>query len=89
MDAILGMITDETEGVTAAEYFIVALASPLLQSFANDDGVDDNKGTITGYGVNDQMANMGNNFIDGALNVADFLYSMLRYLVKIFNIWMN
>ena len=89
MDAILGMVTDETEGVTAAEYFIVALASPLLQSFANDDGVDDNKGTITGYGVNDQMANMGNNFIDGALNVADFLYSMLRYLVKIFNIWMN
>ncbi len=89
IDTILDMVTDETQGVTAGEYLLVAIASPLLQSFANDDGVDDNKGTLTGYGVNDQAANMGNNFIDGSLQVADFLYTMLRYLVKIFNIWMN
>ncbi len=89
IDDILDMVTDETQGVTAGEYLLVAIASPLLQSFANDDGVDDNKGTLTGYGVNDQSANMGNNFIEGSLQVADFLYTMLRYLVKIFNIWMN
>ena len=89
IDSILDMVTDETQGVTAGEYLLVAIASPLLQSFANDDNVDDNKGTITGYGVNDQAANMGNNFIDNSLKVADFLYTMLRYLVKILNIWMN
>ena len=89
IDSILDMVTDETQGVTAGEYLLVAIASPLLQSFANDDNVDDNKGTITGYGVNDQAANMGNNFIDGSLKVVDFLYTMLRYLVKILNIWMN
>ncbi len=85
---ILDMVTDETEGVTAGEYLLVAIASPLLQSFANDDGVDDNRGAIDGYGNTDRMANMGNNFMETTMEIADKLYTVLRYLVKILNIWL-
>lgn len=88
MDKILDMVTDETEGVTAGEYLLVAIASPLLDSFANDDGVDDNNGVIDGYGNTDRLANMGNNFIDTTMTIGDKLYTLLRYLVKILNIWM-
>ncbi|MBQ7542476.1 MAG: metallophosphoesterase [Clostridia bacterium] len=38
--------------VTAGEFFLLALFSPLLYEFGFDgDGVDDNHGTIPGYGV--------------------------------------
>lgn len=37
---------------SGAEYLIVAIASPLLYKFANDDdGVNDNNGTLEGYGT--------------------------------------
>lgn len=88
MDTLLGLVTDETEGVTAGEYLLVAIASPLLDSFANDDGVDDNRGEIDGYGNTDRMGNMADNFVDTALTIGDKLYTLLRYLVKILNIWM-
>lgn len=88
MDAILGLVTDETEGVTAGEYLLVAIASPLLDSFANDDGVDDNNGELDGYGYTDRMGNMTDNFIDTTLTIGDKLYTILRYLIKILNIWM-
>ena len=39
-------------GVTAGEYFITALVSPFLYEFAYDaDGVNDNNGTLAGYGA--------------------------------------
>lgn len=88
MDLILDMVTDETEGVTAGEYLLVAIASPLLDSFANDDGVDDNKGELDGYGNTDRAGNMANNFIDTTMTIGDKLYTLLRYLVKILNIWL-
>ena len=88
MDAILGLVTDETEGVTAGEYLLVAIASPLLDSFANDDGVDDNKGAIDGYGNTDRAGNMADNFIDTTMSIGDKLYTFIRYLVKILNIWL-
>jgi hypothetical protein len=88
MDAILGLVTDETEGVTAGEYLLVAIASPLLDSFANDDGVDDNNGELDGYGYTDRMGNMTDNFVDTTLTIGDKLYTILRYLIKILNIWM-
>ncbi len=40
------------DGITPLEYFVAAMLSPLLHKFANDDdGVDDNNGTLTGYGA--------------------------------------
>lgn len=39
-------------GITAGEYFITALVSPFLYEFAYDaDGVNDNNGTLPGYGA--------------------------------------
>ncbi len=47
--------------VNALEYAILGLISPLLYSFAyDDDGVDDNNGTIPGYGTVDTMSNLTN-----------------------------
>lgn len=59
-----GMVTEVTKlctqtfgGVTAVEYFLCALASPILYEFAFDsDGVNDNHGTIEGYGVEKEMS---------------------------------
>lgn len=88
MTTIIDMITAEEEGVTAGEYLLVAIASPLLDSFANDDGVDDNNGAIDGYGKNDTGANIGANLGSTALDLANKFYTFLRYLVKILNLWL-
>lgn len=88
IDTIIDMITAQEEGVTAGEYLLVAITSPLLDSFANDDGVDDNYGAIDGYGRTDNMANVGNNVGTSFLDVANKLYIFLRYIVKILNLWL-
>ena len=88
LDTIIDMITAQEEGVTAGEYLLVAIVSPLLDSFANDDGVDDNNGAIDGYGNTDKSGNIGNNFLDTTLDIANKFYTFLRYLVKILNLWM-
>lgn len=49
--------------VTPGQYFLVALVSPLLYEFAFDgDGVDDNNGTLPGYGTVDCESNAQNIF---------------------------
>ncbi len=88
VDTIINMISAEEEGVTAGEYLLVAIASPLLDSFANDDGVDDNYGAIDGYGRTDTGANIGNNISTSALDIANKFYTILRYLVKLLNLWL-
>lgn len=45
-----------------AQSFLLALASPLLDSFANDDNVPDNNGSIKGYGRTGSA--------DGFINIA-------------------
>lgn len=48
-------------GISATEYFVVALVSPLLYTFANDaDGVPDNNGTLEGYGTVNSKSKMDN-----------------------------
>lgn len=47
--------------VSAVEYALVAIASPILYSFAyDDDGVDDNNGTLEGYGTSSFVGNVQN-----------------------------
>ena len=47
--------------VSAVEYALVAIASPILYSFAyDDDGVDDNNGTLEGYGTSSFAGNVQN-----------------------------
>ncbi len=75
-------------GVTSAEYFLLALVSPLISAFvADDDGVDDNNGTIPGYGtVNAQsrISNVFENIIDIFKDVIAAFVDMVTILSKIF-----
>lgn len=75
-------------GVTSAEYFLLALVSPLISAFiADDDGVDDNNGTIPGYGtVNTQsrINNVFENIIDTFKDIFVALADMVKILSKIF-----
>lgn len=88
IDTIIKMISTQEEGVTAGEYLLVAIASPLLDSFANDDGVADNNGAIDGYGKTDTGANIGASLGTSFLDVANAFYTFLRYIVKILNLWL-
>jgi len=88
IDTIIKMISAQEEGVTAGEYLLVAVASPLLDSFANDDGVPDNNGAIDGYGKTDKGSNITANLGTTALDVANAFYTFLRYIVKILNLWL-
>ena len=74
----------DSTGISAGEYFLVALFSPLLQSFANDDGVDDNNGTIEGYGESDTMANIGENLSDKFSNFFANFIMMFKIILKAF-----
>ena len=68
--------------ISPGEYFLLAIASPLLQSFANDDEVDDNNGVIDGYGTDNSTENMKANF---TLSVSEFLSSfkmILKFILK-------
>ena len=88
IDTIIKMISAQEEGVTAGEYLLVAVASPLLDSFANDDGIPDNNGAIDGYGKTDKGSNITANLGTTALDVANAFYTFLRYIVKILNLWL-
>ena len=62
-------------GVTVAEYFLVALVSPLIYTFAVDsDGVNDNVGMLPGYGV---VSAEGN-----AYNILDRLHTTFNNIMK-------
>ncbi len=69
-------------GVTPAEYLAVALVSPLLQSFTVDDKVDDNCGTLQGYGANKNLENIGNNLLTGFTDFFNIITIILNYLLK-------
>ena len=55
--------------ISPGEYFLLSIVSPLLQSFANDDNIDDNDGVLPGYGVNNQAENVKQNI---TINLNDF-----------------
>ena len=74
--------------VTAGEYFIVAIASPLLYGLAYDrDGLDDNNGSIPGYGAD--VSNAENISADFKAKFDKFFLYIsffLKYIMKIFGI---
>ncbi len=72
--------------VNVLEYAILGLISPLLYAFAyDDDGVEDNNGTLPGYGTVDTWNNLGNitanisNIIDKIISTVTM---MLKYALK-------
>ena len=74
-------------GVTAGQYFLVALVSPLLYQFAFDgDNVPDNNGTLQGYGIEMNGRNILNNLSDAANTLMLYIENFFIIFVKIFGI---
>ncbi|MBQ6898409.1 MAG: hypothetical protein IJN70_05450, partial [Clostridia bacterium] len=74
-------------GITAGEYFITALISPLLYEFAFDgDGVPDNNGTIAGYGVHTNSDNVVANISYVVNKFMLYLKNFIVIFAKIFGI---
>lgn len=72
--------------VTAGEYFLLAIASPLLYEFGFDsDGVNDNNGVIEGYGADaNNLSNIGIAVVDVASKIALYLSFFVDIVSKIF-----
>lgn len=69
---------------SGAEYLIVAIASPLLYKFANDDdGVNDNNGTLEGYGTVTSKSQF-ENVIE---NIKNFFKKLVFYVEMMFGIF--
>ncbi len=78
------LCTETFGGVTAAEYFLCAIASPIIYEFAFDsDGVNDNNGTIEGYGAENEKS-----FFE---NISDWFSNLIAkislYLQMFFSIF--
>lgn len=76
--------------VNAAEYAILGLISPLLYKFAYDnDGVDDNNGSLPGYGTVNIQSNL-NNIVNNYKTLTDkivfYVTMMVKYMFKGINI---
>ncbi len=74
--------------VTPGQYFLIAVASPIVYEFVYDsDGVNDNYGTIEGYGVEvDLNENRTDNFADILDTICVYLTNFLTIVLKIFGI---
>ena len=69
--------------ITGAEYFVVAMLSPILYKFANDeDGVNDNNGVIEGYATATTKT-LFQNVID---NIKNFFSKLGYYAEMMFTI---
>lgn len=75
-------------GVTPVEYFLIALVSPLVYNFAVDsDGVNDNRGTLPGYGevsVEQNSYNILDRLHTTLNNVMKYITMFLQIILKIF-----
>ncbi len=87
---VLGRLTGELNGVTSMEYMVLAILSPVLQSFVVDDGVDDNNGVIDGYAKDSDKYKADNIFenISGSFSgIFDALKLILDILLKFASAW--
>ncbi len=78
-------IISNQQGVTAGEYFLLAITAPILDEFANDDGVDDNNGVIAGYGktsTEDNLSNIGSNLTGILAKIAKYLDLVFTVVLK-------
>lgn len=86
-EGITKLCTAVFGGVSAIEYFLVALVSPLLYEFIlDDDGVHDNDGSLPGYGVTGTdvaISNIFGRISDIALLIVTYLSNMVKILFKI------
>ncbi|MBR6619549.1 MAG: metallophosphoesterase [Clostridia bacterium] len=72
---------------TAVEYLLLAIASPLLYEFTMDnDGVDDNNGTLPGYGVKATAGDVVEKYSDIFSEILKYLSLFVSYILKVFAI---
>jgi len=82
-DSITKFATKILGGVSTAEYFLLALVSPLLLEFiADDDGVDDNNGTLPGYGITGSDV-AKDNISENFKNFFETIIMYAKYIIKI------
>ena len=71
---------------SAAEYVILAIISPFIYKFINDnDGVNDKTGTVPGYGttsIETNLANIGANVNSLADRINVYANLMIKYVLK-------
>ncbi len=72
--------------ISPGEYFLLAILSPILMSFANDDEVDDNNGVLDGYGRNNNSENITNNFIATMNEIVKSILYILKFMFKGFEV---
>lgn len=79
---ITKLATKVLGGVTPVEYLLLAIVSPLVYSFAVDhDGVNDNNGTLPGYGT----VEVGNNIS----NIFDNVNGIFNDIIKYFSLFLT
>ena len=84
---IVSRLTSNFGAVSPGMYFLVALVSPLLYEFAYDkDGVDDNNGTIEGYGSssNDARSNIMAKISNLSATITLYFSFFIEIVSKIF-----
>ncbi len=73
--------------VNAGEYLLIAIVSPLVYGFAYDaDGVDDNNGSIAGYGtvnIENNLENIGKN-IYGLFDTINLYINLFMQVISRF-----
>lgn len=74
--------------VTPGQYFLIAVASPIVYEFVYDsDGVDDNNGSFEGYGIEpDLNESRADNFADILDTICVYLTNFFKIFIKIFGI---
>ena len=74
--------------MTAVEYILLGVASPIIEKFANDDEVNDNNGFIDGYGASSaasQVANTSTHFLSYVGKIFINVGYFFRYFIRIFS----
>ncbi len=83
---ITKLATKVLGGVTPVEYLLLAIVSPLVYEFAVDnDGVNDNNGTLPGYGT----VEIGNNISNIYSNIIGIFNEIIKYFELFVTVIMN
>lgn len=70
---------------TAIEYLLLAVASPILYEFTGDhDGVNDNNGTIPGYGIGATAEDVVEKYSDLFSKIIEYFSLFVTYIMKVF-----
>lgn len=73
--------------VTAAEYILLGIVTPVIEGFTNDDETNDNNGVIEGYGTvsaSSQLSNSSEQILSILRKTLSYLGYFFRNILKIF-----